>query len=170
MGFFIARVTGALAGFLLALLSFFIQVAVRGAARKKRSPPLVLRLVAVLGVAGGGYIIVSTIVNLAKYGSGLASILTVQAPLLLYALALAVHFVFLALRPAAQSLVANRTNLAVLCVALLQLALFLFNLARNWNNLTHGMMEFLYIQLLLLVLTALTALFFWISFRKSSAG
>jgi hypothetical protein len=157
MGIFIARVSGELVALVLALVSFFLQLLVR----RKHLPQTAIRIVAGIGAAGGVFIICNTVLGLLTYGARLSSIITVTAPLFLFAVAVAAHFVILAARAKPPAL-----NIAPAIAATLQLAFFLFNTIRNWNNWTHGMREFFYLQILLVVLSAVVALLFWLSYRK----
>jgi hypothetical protein len=169
MGFFIARVSGALLGLVLVVLAFVLQAVLRARLRKNSVVPSGpgLKLFSALGAAGAFYIFISTALNLIKYRSGVSSIVTVSAPLLLFSVALAANFVVLCVNQAKGDI--RRLAVSGLCAALasaLQFALLAFNLALRWNNFTHGMAEYLYIQILLLALAAInTGLFFIIFFK-----
>jgi hypothetical protein len=158
MGIFIARVSGELVALVLALLSFFLQLLMR----RKHQPQTAVRVVSGIGAAGGVFIIGNTISGLLTYGSRLSSIITVTVPLFLFAIAVAAHFVILAVRGAKPPAL----NIVPALASTLQLAFFLFNTVRNWNNWTHGMREFFYLQIVLVVLSAVVALLFWLSYRK----
>jgi hypothetical protein len=127
-----------------------------------------------LGAVGALYVFAATVGNVLKYTPGVSSLITVFLPLLAYALALAVHFVIVfstanwrkgndAHKPQGIAF----STLAVSIVVSIQLALALFNLIRNWNNFTHGMIEFLYVQLVYLILIIISVVLFWINFAKS---
>ena len=174
MGFFIARVSGALLRLILALLTFVLQAVLRARLRKNGAAPAGpgLPVFSTLGAAGARYIFVSTELNLIKYRSGVSSIATVSAPLLLFSAALTANFIVLfvsAVKPDTR-----RLTVSGLCAALasaLQFTLLAFNLALRWNNFTHGMAEYLYIQILLLALAAINAgLFFIIFFKLKKAA
>lgn len=161
MAFLIARISGFAIGLVFALVAFILQLLIR----KKNLPPLALRIISVLGAAGGLYLFVSTLQNVLKYTIGLSSILTVFAPLLVYAIVLTLHFIIVftsASRPKAWRVFSSTLTVSV--VVSIQLGFALFNLIRNWNNLSRGMMEFLYLQLVGLALIVFTALLFWINF------
>jgi hypothetical protein len=162
MGIFIARVSGELVALVLALVSFFLQVVLRKKPDLSGTGRTVFQIVAGLGAAGGLFIVCNTILGLVTYGSRLSSIITVTSPLLLFAVAVTAHFVTLAVKRRA------KLNIVPAIAATLQLAFFLFNTIRNWDNWTHGMREFFYIQILLVVLSAVVALLFWLSYRKEN--
>jgi hypothetical protein len=173
MGFFIARVSGALLGLGLTLLAFVLQALLRARLRKN-SAVLAgpgLRLFSALGAVGAVYVFITTILNLIKYTSGASSIVTVSAPLLLFSAALAAHFAALCAGPVKADTRRYAGRLAVfgLSAALasaLQFALLALNLALRWNNFTRGMAEYLYIQILLLAIAAInTGLFFVVFFK-----
>jgi hypothetical protein len=164
MAFFLARVSGGALGVIFALLAFILQWLIR---RFKLSVPLT-QIISAIGAIGGIYIIVTTVRNLLRYAAGISSIVTVWTPFLAFALGLTVHFILIFLSaPDPKSRRILGSNLAVAALVSLQLAFALFNLIRNWNNLTRGMKEFLYIQLLALVFIIISALLFWISFGKT---
>jgi hypothetical protein len=173
MGFFIARVSGALLGLVLALFAFVLEAVFRARLRKNKAVPVGpgLRLLSMFGAAGALYVFISTALNLVKYRSGLSSIVTVSLPLLLFSVSLAANFFVLCVDTAKEGL--RRLAVSGLCAALasaLQFTLLAFNLALRWNNFTHGMAEYLYIQILLLALAAINSgLFFIIFFRLKKA-
>jgi hypothetical protein len=168
---FIARISGGALGVIFALLAFILQWLIR----RSKLPALGVRIISAAGAIGGIYIIAATVRNLLRYAAGVSSIITVSAPFLAFALALTVHFILILLNapdlsapdPKPRRILSS--NLTVALLVSLQLAFALFNLIRNWNNLTHGMKEFLYLQLLALVFIIITALLFWISFGKTKA-
>ena len=169
MGFFIARVSGALLGLVLVLLAFVLEAVLRARLRKNNAVPAGpgLRLFSALGAAGTLYIFISTALNLVKYRSGISSIVTVSAPLLLFSVSLAANFVVLWVDAVKADI--RRITVSGLCAAIasaLQFALLAFNLALRWNNFTRGMAEYLYIQILLLTLAAINAGLFFIIFFK----
>jgi hypothetical protein len=164
MGFLIVRISGSALTAVLALIAFVLQLLIR----KNKLPALWVRIISGLGAAGALYVIAATIGNVIKYASSVSSILTVFLPLSVYALAMAVHFmlVFSAAKTPKLRRIALST-LAAAGIVSIQLALGLFNLIRNWNNFTHGMIEFLYIQLVYLALVAISVTLFWINFFKT---
>lgn len=169
MGFFIARVSGALLGLVLTLLAFVLEAVFRAGLRKNGAVPIGpgLRLFSALGAAGALYIFISTALNLIKYRSGISSIVTVSAPLLLFSVSLAANFVALLANAARPDI--RRLAVSGLCAALasaLQFALLVLNLGLRWNNFTRGMAEYLYIQILLLAVTAIDTCLFFITFLK----
>ncbi|MDR2433839.1 MAG: hypothetical protein LBD47_04660 [Treponema sp.] len=169
MGFFIARVSGALLGLVLALLAFVLQALLRARLWKNNPVPAGpgLRLFSVFGVVGALYVFISTTLNLVKYRSGLSSIVTVSLPLLLFSASLAANFVVLCVDAAKGDI--RRLTVSGLCAALasvLQFMLLAFNLVLRWNNFTHGMAEYLYIQILLLALAAINAGLFFSGFLR----
>ncbi|MDR1128157.1 MAG: hypothetical protein LBL20_02505 [Treponema sp.] len=170
MGFFIARVSGALLGLVLALLAFVLQTVLRARLRKNDAAQIGpgLTVLSVLGAAGAVYIFVITVLNLLKYRSGLGSIATVSAPLLLFSAALAANFaIMLFAGPSKPD--TGRLALSSFAAALagaLQFALLILNLGLRWNNFTRGMAEYLYIQVLLLAIAAINTGLFFITFFK----
>jgi hypothetical protein len=169
MGFFIARVSGALLGLVLALLAFVLEAVLRARLRKNNAVPAGpgLRLFSVLGAAGALYIFISTALNLVKYRSGISSIVTVSAPLFLVSVSLAANFIVLCVDAAKGKI--RRLAVSGLCAALasaLQFALLAFNLVLRWNNFTRGMAEYLYIQILLLALAVIDSGLFFITFFR----
>jgi hypothetical protein len=162
MGFLIARISGGAIGLVLALFAFIVQVLIR----RKKLPALLVRIISGIGAVGGIYLFAATVQNILKYTIGLSSLLTVFAPLLVYGVVLTVHFIVLFTGKPKSRLTASST-LTVSAVVSVQLGLALFNLIRNWNNLSHGMKEFLYIQLIGLFTIILTALLFWLSFFRT---
>jgi hypothetical protein len=171
MGFFIARVSGALLAFVLSLFALVLRGLLRGRLKNKKGESAVFSVFAALGAAGAVYIAAAAIINLFKYASGSSSIATVTAPLLLFAVLLAVHFALLCGRQRRPGLLAASSLWAALA-ALLQCALLLFNLVLRWNNFTRGMLEYLYIQILISALSAGTAFMFLFGFfsLKKTAG
>jgi hypothetical protein len=169
MGFFIARVSGALLGLVLALLAFVLQAVLRAGLRKRgavKTGPALL-LFSVLGAAGAFYILAATVLNLIKYRSGVSSIVTVSAPLLVFSAALGANFIALCVcadKPGARPLAVS--GLWAALASALQFALLVLNLALRWNNFTRGMAEYLYIQILLLAVTAISTGLFFIGFFK----
>jgi hypothetical protein len=163
MDFFIARVSGALLGLVLALLTFVMEAILRARRRKNATAPAGpgLPVFSTLGAAGALYVFVSTVLNLVKYRSGVSSIATVSAPLLLFSAALTANFIVLfvsAVKPDTRRLAVSGFWAAL--ASALQFALLAFNLALRWNNFTRGMAEYLYIQILLLAIAAInTGLF-----------
>jgi hypothetical protein len=169
MNFLIARISGSALAAVLALIAFVLQLLVRkDKLQGSLLPTLWIRIISGVGAAGALYIFAATIGNMLKYPIGTSSLITVFAPLLAYTLALTVHFalVFLAAKTPKPGRV-TRTTLVAAVIVSIQLALGLSNLIRNWNNFTHGMVEFLYIQLVYLVVVVISATLFWISFFKS---
>jgi hypothetical protein len=169
MGFFIARVSGALLGLVLALLAFVLQTVLRARLRKNDAARIGpgLTVFSVLGAAGAVYVFVITVLNLLKYRSGLSSIATVSAPLLLFSAALAANFTMLFVGAAKPD--TGRLALSGFASALtgaLQFALLILNLGLRWNNFTRGMPEYLYIQVLLLAIAAINTGLFFITFFK----
>jgi hypothetical protein len=169
MGFFIARVSGALLGLVLALLAFVLQTVLRARLRKKGAVPAgpALAVFSALGAGGAVYILVTTALNLLKYRSGLSSIATVSAPLLLFSAALAANFIVLfagAAKPDTGRLAVSGFVAAL--ASALQFALLILNLGLRWNNFTRGMAEYLYIQVLLLAIAAINTGLFFIAFFK----
>jgi hypothetical protein len=174
MGFFIARVSGALLGLVLTVLAFVLQAVLRARPRKNAAAVAApaLSLFSALGAAGALYVLLATTLNLIKYRSGASSIVTVSAPLLLFSAALAANFVVLFIAAAkadARRLVVS--GLAAALASALQFALLALNLALRWNNFTHGMSEYLYIQILLLAIAAIdTGIFFIIFVKRKKAA
>jgi hypothetical protein len=168
LGFLIARISGSAIGLIVALYAFVLQIL----NRRGKLPPIAVRVLAFVGVLGGLFIFLSTLRSVLTYAIGASSIITVFAPILVYAAALIVHFVlvFLAVPKTGQehsgapALRVSGSTLAVAVAVSLQLALAVFNLIRNWNNLNRGMKEFLYIQALSFVLILISAVFIWIAF------
>jgi hypothetical protein len=173
MGFLIARISGSAIAAVLALIAFVLQLLFR---KSKPLPASLVRVISGLGAAGALYVFAATVGNVLKYTPGVSSLLTVFLPLLAYALALAVHFIIVfvtanwrtkgddARKPRSIAF----STLAASIIVSIQLALALFNLIRNWNNFTHGMIEFLYIQLVYLILIIISVVLFWINFAKSN--
>ncbi|MDR2245358.1 MAG: hypothetical protein LBE17_01585 [Treponema sp.] len=161
-------------GLVLVLLAFVLEVVLRVRLRKNNPVPAGpgLRSFSVLGAAGALYVFINTALNLTKYRSGISSIVTVSAPLLLFSVSLAANFVVLWVDAVKADI--RRLTVSGLCAALasaLQFTLLAFNLALRWNNFTHGMAEYLYIQILLLTLAAVNAgLFFIIFFKLKKAA
>jgi hypothetical protein len=161
MGFLIARISGFAIGVVFALVAFILQLLIR----KKNLPVRAVRIISAIGALGGIYLFVSTLGNVLKYDIGLSSIITVFSPLLVYALVLTLHFIIIftsAGHPKAWRVFSS--TLTVSMVVSIQLGFALFNLIRNWNNLSRGMLEFLYLQLVGLILILITAVLFWIGF------
>ncbi|MDR1127747.1 MAG: hypothetical protein LBL20_00410 [Treponema sp.] len=173
MGFFIARVSGALLALVLALLAFVLQAILRAGLRKNGAAPAGpgLPVFSAIGAAGALYVFAATVLNLIKYRSGISSIVTVSAPLLLFSAALTVNFIVLfagAAKPDMRRLAVSGFWAAL--AAALQFALLVFNLVLRWNNFTRGMAEYLYIQILLLVVAAISTALFFITFFKLKEG
>jgi hypothetical protein len=166
MAFFIARISGGALCLVFTLLAFVLQRLIG----KSKLSALTVRIISAIGIAGGLYIITAAVRNLLRYPAGISSVITVWAPLLLFALGLALHFALVLWdAPSPNSGRMPVFNLTAALPASLQLAFALFNLIRNWNNLTRGMKEFLYIQLLALAFIAVNTILFWISYRKARA-
>jgi hypothetical protein len=167
MGFLIARISGSALAAVLALIAFILQLLIR----KDKLPALWVRVISGLGAVGALYVLIATIGNVLKYTIGVSSLLTVFVPLLVHALVLAVYFALVfstaKWREASKPYRIARPTLAVAVVVSIQLALGLFNLIRNWNNFTHGMIEFLYIQLVYLILIVISVTLFWINFAQT---
>jgi hypothetical protein len=163
MGFLIARISGSAVAVVLALIAFVLQLLVR----KGRLPVPGVRIIAGLGAAGALYVLGATIGNVLKYTIGVSSLLTVFLPLAAYSLALAVHFALVFSTAGTKSWLVTDSTLAAAAIVSLQEALGLFNLLRNWNNFTHGMIEFLYIQLAYLVVVAVSVALWWITFATT---
>jgi hypothetical protein len=164
LGFIISRISGGALGIVLALAAFILQLLIR----RVKFPALAVRIIATASTITAVYTAVITIQNLLKFPPRISSLITVSLPLLLYILGLAALFVLLFIRPQeSRSIKTAHANGAVAIIAAVQFAFLLFNLIRNWNNFTRGMLEFLYIQILLLVITGITVLLFWLSYRAS---
>jgi hypothetical protein len=164
MGFLIARISGSAVAVVLALIAVVLQLLVR----KGRLPVLGVRIISGIGTLGALYVLGATIGNVLRYTIGVSSLLTVFLPLVAYSLALAVHFalVFATANTAKHWLVTD-SILAAAAIVSLQLLLGLFNLLRNWNNFTHGMIQFLYIQVVYLVVVVVSVALLWVTFAKA---
>jgi hypothetical protein len=60
-----------------------------------------------------------------------------------------------------------KLDIALLLVVALQFALYAFNLISHWANYAHGMTEFLYVQIILVVIAAVSVLLFALVYRKN---
>ncbi|MDR0707584.1 MAG: hypothetical protein LBF60_06890 [Treponema sp.] len=165
MGLFIARISGGALGALFVLFAFALHTLIR---RTKLSA-VWLRILSAAGALGGAYIIIAAVRNLLRYAAGVSSVITVSAPFLAFAVALTIHFlIILSTAPNPRVWRLPYSGLAVAILSSLQLAFALFNLIRNWNNLTRGgMKEYLYLQLLALAFIIIDVLLFWIIFGKA---
>ncbi|MDR1787552.1 MAG: hypothetical protein LBR16_03790 [Treponema sp.] len=168
MGVFLTRVTGPLLGLALALFSFVLQAVAR---RRKRAGKKVCGvwtyIAARLGGAGAVYLIVLSALNLARYPPGLASILLVSAPLLLFAAALLAHFELLAFdAPAFSTRKARAGNYAAAAASALQAALLVFSLVSRWRNFTTGTAAYLYLLLVTIVIAGADGALFFVSARR----
>ncbi|MDR3146700.1 MAG: hypothetical protein LBU21_10510 [Treponema sp.] len=165
MGLFIARISGGALGVLLIVFAFVLQILFR----RTKLPVIGLRILSAIGIIGGVYIIFSSVRNLLRYTAGVSSVVTVSAPFLAFALALTIHFLMILLsasNPRVWRIPCSGLTVAIL--ASLQLVFALFNLIRNWNNLTRGgMKEYLYIQLLALAFIVVDVLLSLILFVRT---
>jgi hypothetical protein len=165
LGLFIARISSSALGVLFVVFAFILQILFR----RTKLPVIGLRILSAIGIIGGAYIIASSIRNLLRYATGVSSIVTVSAPFLAFALALTIYFLVILLsasNPRVWRIPCSGLTVAIL--ASLQLVFALFNLIRNWNNLTRGgMKEYLYIQLLALVFIIVDVLLFLIIFIRT---
>ncbi|GHT80093.1 hypothetical protein FACS1894130_10660 [Spirochaetia bacterium] len=161
MGFIIARVAGVAIGLALALAAFILQLLIR----KVKLPVIVTRIIAAAGLVFSLYTVITTVVNLLKFHSRLISVITVSAPLILYALGAAILFCVIFLNPHKPKPAVVTVNLAVTLFACLQFCLHIFNLVRNWKNFSVGMTEWRTIQILVVVIAAVTLLLFVFSYR-----
>jgi hypothetical protein len=156
MNFFLSRAGGALLGLLIALFAFITLLVIRKRAAKQKGAPIVfVRAVLPVIAALSVFLIVYTLGNILKFNTGAAGLITVSFPLLVYALGVLAFAVLLFVRPERKI---NPALPFTAAIAILQFALFVFNLLRNWKNFTGGSHLFLYVQILLLTVSALSAL------------
>jgi hypothetical protein len=156
----------ALVGIVLVLIAFFLQ----GSIRKRKEGGIIARIISVIGVLGSVYFVylnVSRLIEAPGKQTSLAAILTVHIPITLLSIGLLVLFVILFLKKSVNSGGVVKLDLALLAIVILQFALYAFNLISHWGNYAHGMSEFLYVQIILVVIAAISVLLFALVYRKN---
>jgi hypothetical protein len=153
-------------GIVLILIAFFLQ----GSIRKRGQGGIIARIISAIGALGSVYFIYLNVTRLiAAPGkqTSAAAILTVHVPVTLLSVGLLALFVILFLKKSVNSEAILKLDLALLVIVILQLALYVFNLVTHWGNLSHGMTEFLYVQIILIVIAAVSVLLSALVYKKN---
>jgi hypothetical protein len=156
----------ALVGIALVLVAFFLQ----GSLRKRGQGGLIARIISVIGALGSLYFIylnVTRLIEAPAKGTSAAAVITVHIPITLLSLALLLLFVVLIVKRSVKSKLVGILDLMLLIIVALQFALYTFNLISHWGNYAHGMSEFLYVQIILVVIAAVSVLLFALVYRKN---
>ncbi|MDR0817614.1 MAG: hypothetical protein LBN35_03145 [Clostridiales Family XIII bacterium] len=156
----------AFVGIVLVLIAFFLQ----GSLRKRGQGGIIASVVSVIGALGSLYFVYLNITRLIEAPgkqTSAAAIITVHIPVTILSIGLLALFVILFLRKSVNSGAVVKLDLALLAIVILQFALYAFNLITHWGNYANGMTEFLYIQILLLVIAAVSVLLFALVYKKN---
>jgi hypothetical protein len=159
MSFFIGYVNGGIAAIILVVLSAILQ----GRLRKRPQALVSARVLSAIGAVLSAYYIYVAVTKLAEAlagTSGVAVIITSHIPQVILSALLLVHFVVLLVKVSIKGKAIKGLNTALLIVVVVQLIFYVFNLATHWPNLSHGLLAFLYVQILLTAIAAVSVVLF----------